>query len=183
MENYKKAVFYDRFVNKLHKWEEDVFSFYYKDSYHLYPRGFFSEFTWVSLNKAHSFRNFTYEVEARWIEGRTDIGYGLAFRSNSKDDTYVFTITKNGFYSMGMLKKGNYKLLSNLENGSSVINENKSNKISVKCLGNEITAYVNGNKVLTLEDYTYESGCFGFFSGANVHTCYNNVKITEIERG
>jgi hypothetical protein len=175
----KKVIFYDTFTIKSERWKEDAFSFYHNKSYHMYPRNFSNDFSWVSLHTSYQFRNFLYEAEAEWLDGRTNIGYGLAFRASDLENTYVFSITKNKYYSLGMLKKGKFVFISNWEESDLI--KDKKNHLAVACINNCITAYINDNTVTTICDSTFGKGYFGFFSSANIHSCYNKVKISEIE--
>jgi hypothetical protein len=129
---------------------------------------------------SYQFKNLLYEADTEWLDGRMNIGYGLAFRSLDLENTYVFTISKNKYFSLGMLKKGKFEFITDWEY-SDLIKDTK-NTLAVACVNDCITAYINDNTVSSLCDKTYTKGYFGFFSSANVHSCYNKVKISEIEQ-
>ncbi len=175
----KKVLFYDSFEIKSDRWKEDTFSYYCNGKYHLYPRSFMNNFSWVSLHTTHNFRNFYYEADVEWLDGRKNAGFGLSFRAYDVENGYVFSITQNGFFSIGFLKQGCYKVLNDWES-SDIINS-KSNILGVACANNCITGYINNKPVLSLCDYTFERGYFGLFSNSNIHSRFNNVKIYEID--
>jgi hypothetical protein len=175
----KKVIFYDTFKIKSDRWKEDTFSFYHNNSYHMYPRNFTNDFSWVSLHMSYQFKNLLYEAETEWLGGRKNIGYGLAFRSTDLENTYVFSISKTKYHSLGMLKKGKFEFITDWDYCDFITD--KKNTLTVACVNDCITAYINDNTVSSICDKTFTKGYFGFFSSANVHSCYNKVKISEIE--
>lgn len=178
MKNEKKVIFYESFDIKSDRWKEDTFSFYCNGSYHMYPRSFSNNFSWVSLHMTHVFKNFIYESEVEWLGGRTDTGFGLAFRSQDSENAYIFSITKNKYYSVGLLRRGKYHSLSSWI-GSKLIKDGV-NTLGVACINNCITVYINGVSVDVIKSSLYEKGFFGFFSSANIHARFNNAQISEI---
>lgn len=178
MKNEKKVIFYESFDVKTDRWKEDAFSYYSNGSYHMYPRSFSNDYSWISLHMSHTFKNFLYESEVEWLGGRIDNGFGLAFRSQDSENAYVFSITKNGYYSIGLLRHSKYKVLSLWEKSELI--KDGVNILGIACINNCITTYINGESISTLTDSTYDRGFFGFFSNANIHSRYNNAKISEI---
>lgn len=174
----KKVIFYDGFEVKSDRWKEDTFSFYKNGTYHMYPRSITNDFCWVSLHISQQFKNFMYESEAQWLGGRIDTGYGLAFRSADSENTYVYSITQNKYYSLGLLKKGKFKFITEWKFDKRI---KSKNTLGVACVNNYISIYINGNIIESVYDNNYGRGYFGFFSGANVHSKYDNVKIYEID--
>ena len=107
------------------------------------------------------------EVDAEKIGGSDDNLLGIICRYQNDSNFYIFTISSDGFYGIIKLFNGVHTLID-LENMaySQVINQGlSSNKIQADCTGNRLALHVNGEKLLEVNDSTFQAGDVGLIAG------------------
>jgi hypothetical protein len=52
-----------------------------------------------------------------------------------------------------------------------------TNQLGVRCLGQTINLYLNGSKVLSLQDNRLTKGWIGLTADAGIHAVYDNIKV------
>jgi hypothetical protein len=103
--------------------------------------------------------------------GRNNNNISLVCRMSEDGNTwYEFSVASNGLWYLYAYDNGGYQTIDN--GGTTAINQGKDfNEYRMECVGNEITMYINGTEVKTVEDTTYSftEGRVGFnISSLNV---------------
>jgi hypothetical protein len=129
-------------------------------------------YTW----QQHIYGDFVFEVEAQWVGGAANFGFGLIYRVQDADNYYLFDITNTGFFKVDKRIGGEYHALTEWER-SSAINPTGVNFLKVIAIGNRFTFFINNNRVKELTDDSFEWGKFGLFSGQGVRAAFDNLKI------
>lgn len=92
-------------------------------------------------------------------QGSNNNNVGLVCRF-SEEGWYEFNISSSGVYSIYAFDNKAYRLIRN--GGSTWIKMGQdTNHYSVACIGNELTLYINDQKVWRGEENTFESGLVG----------------------
>jgi len=124
--------------------------------------------------------NISYQAEAKWLSGAVDFGYGLLFRLQDVGNNYCFTVSANGFYTLGLYQNGTWKSLVAWKK-SPKVNERGKNLLKVECLGSLLKLYVNGNLVEELEDGTFTEGRIGLVSFLDISSSFDNAAVFQID--
>ena len=152
-------------------WIEDGLLFYQDGEYHIYSPDA-EYYTW----RSPILSDFVYEVQARWIDGETDFGYGIIFRVVDGDNYYLFDITQNGFFKLDVKIDGSYYEITPWVK-SSAINPDGKNRLKVEAVGQNLALFINNLKVEEIVDDTFQEGEFGFFAAGSVHAAFDNMKL------
>lgn len=92
-------------------------------------------------------------------QGSNNNNVGLVCRF-SEEGWYEFNISSSGVYSIYAFDNKAYRLIRN--GGSTWIKMGQdTNYYSVACIGNELTLYINDQKIWRGEDHTFKSGLVG----------------------
>lgn len=107
------------------------------------------------------------EVEVTKIGGSDDNSFGIICRYQDVNNFYRFIATSDGYAGIILVQNDTTTNLSGetLVSITAVNPGNTSNKLRVDCIGNTLSLYVNGEKVLTEEDSTHSNGDVGLFAG------------------
>lgn len=116
-------------------------------------------FSWNNLGESE-FDNFVLSVEATPVEHSAAVAYGLTFRENAGGDLYSFEIDSDGLFIVNLLVDDEWQTLVDYTE-SAAINKSGSNQLLVKAIGPQLSFYINGEEVTTLEDETLDSGLIG----------------------
>jgi len=139
----------------------------------------------IWANPGLNFTDTVIEVEATKIGGPEDNDFGVICRYQDLDSFYFFIISSDGFYGVAKVINGEQELIGmeNMEE-SDVINQGSaSNIIRADCVGNQLSLYINGEKVADASDSQYPSGDVGLIagtfdiSGTDVH--FDNFVVRE----
>ena len=164
-----RVIYFDNFNAKT--WIESNVLFFKNGKYHIYNK----ESEWY-VWETNTIDDFVVEVEADWVEGADNTGYGIVFRLQDENNYYIFDITKNGYYKADKKVNGTYVPLTDWEK-SSVINKEGVNYLKVMAVGNHLTFFINNTMVSELFDATFAKGKFGLFSGSGVHAAFDNIIV------
>jgi hypothetical protein len=145
--------------------------------------GFIQPCTAMNTN----FSNFTYEIQMTIKTGGTGAEGGMTFRADmSNDQLYILHLGTDGFYNLEVranssgdssrtLKKGT---ISNFATGF-----NQVHTLGIVANGDQISVYVDQNKITQVTDSTYSGGAIGVISdygSSTTKVVYNNAKIWQI---
>src|SRR5206468_2424879 len=101
----------------------------------------------VSCVDCASFTDFYYEVNARFIDGPPDWGYGLIARATTSTRAfYYFFISGDGSYSIGKEVDGTLTPIQNWT-ASSSIKKQETNRLGMAARGSSLEFFVNGISV------------------------------------
>ena len=98
-------------------------------------------------------KDFTCSVTAKWIEGITNDGFGIAFCWDENLTTgYSFIISANGFYKVVYKEPNEFisKDVITWTKSSSIYQNNILNILKVELKGNFVNFYINDTKVNTI---------------------------------
>jgi hypothetical protein len=123
------------------------------------------------------------EVDATQGEGPLDDNFGIICRSIDKDNFYFFTISADGYYGIGKVKKGIQQLLGMpAMPPSEVIRQGMAtNHLRADCIGNELSFYVNDVPLSKVQDVDFPNGGVGLLAGTfatpGVEVYFDNLKV------
>jgi hypothetical protein len=105
-------------------------------------------------------------VDAEALNSQTDaIASGVVCRRQDPDNYYSMMVFGNGYVSIAKIIDDNLHKIEG-EGRSEVIGEDVFSPhvhIRGECVGNTLTLYVNGEKVIEAEDSAFKSGDVGLF--------------------
>lgn len=121
-----------------------------------------------AINRTISARDAVIEVEVVRQQGK-DAAYGLICRFEDRNNFYEFDISTSGTYGIGATIAGEPKWLGESDAGpnSSILLGKAVNRIRAECVGDRLTLYVNGRRLLVVTDRSVESGRAGVIVNNN----------------
>jgi len=139
----------------------------------------------IWANPGLNFTDTVIEVEATKIGGPEDNDFGVICRYQDLDSFYFFIISSDGFYGVAKVINGEQELIGmeNMEESDAINQGSASNIIRADCVGNQLSLYINGEKVADASDSQYPSGDVGLIagtfdiSGTDVH--FDNFVVRE----
>jgi len=110
-------------------------------------------------------RNAIVEVDATVtgdLPENTDSNWGVMCRAQDAESGYVFLIYPNAVGGIFKIEKGKATTRLAISSPSDAINRGtRTNHLRADCLGNELTLYVNGHKIVDAKDSTFDNGQVG----------------------
>ncbi len=138
---------------------------------------------WVSNNWwGETFEDIYLQVEARQVDGAPgDSSLSLQCRSPDVDNMYVFDISTDGWYAIWLLEDKEWKTLVEWT-PTETINEGYAwNTITVGCVDNTLSMWINDVFIIEIEDDTLASGDLGFgagvFEGGSTNFEFDNLTL------
>lgn len=123
------------------------------------------------------------EVDATTTGGSDDNGLGVVCRMEDPRNFYQFVITAKGAYGIGQVKDDKWEWLAESSGEKSdVIHKGKeTNHIRVDCVGESLTLFVNGEKLLDAQNGNFRSGQLALLGKANdkqgTHILFDNFVV------
>lgn len=114
------------------------------------------------------FADATIEVDAEKIGGPDDNDFGIICRYQDKDNFYMLVASSDGYYGIAKMKDGQYSMIGadQLQYSSVITRGHAVNRVRADCIGNQLTLYVNGQKLMYAQDDDFASGDVGVLAGA-----------------
>lgn len=114
-----------------------------------------------------SFQDVRIEVDALKVDGERDNRFGVICRAISEDSFYTFIVSSDGYYGIGKIQGQEYSLIGMdaLQPSSAILKGSALNHIQADCIGDSLTLYVNGSKLISVQDDTYPAGDIGLIAG------------------
>lgn len=141
-----------------------------------------SFFYWANPRK--SFTDVIVEVEATKVGGASDDNqFGIICRHTDVDNWYLLVIGSDGWASIRRRIDGaDLEFLQQSDPGTAGINTGSSlNNLRAECVGNRLTLYVNGNKIVEAFDNSLTSGDVGLLAGTfdstSVEVVFDNFVV------
>jgi serine/threonine-protein kinase len=161
----------DDFANPDSGWdayeEEDAWAGYVNGEYRLgvYRADYV---TWGNPDLQTPLADFEVDVDARQVMGPLDNNFGLLVRYQPEEqDFYWFQISSDGYYSVDMLRDGEFvPLVSWKESDAIRQGTDVTNHLKVICSGNQYQFYVNDTHLVAITDNTLSLGSIGLAVGA-----------------
>jgi hypothetical protein len=115
--------------------------------------------------------------------GRNNNNVSLVCRMNADGNQwYEFSVESGGVWYLYAVDDGKYNIMAN--GGTNALKQGREvNQYQLDCVGDEITMYVNDQKIQTFQDrqYLFDDGFVGFnISSLNVLPITVNVNWFEI---
>jgi hypothetical protein len=160
--NPEEILFADDFEGNMswHTEQNDSFSFAYKDDgYAIYVNLPNAPF-WSVRGKDYS--DIRLEVDAARIDGPMKGYYGLTCRHQGEENYYALLVSSDGSYGIGKVKDGEFEFLQEGSDQAGVIKGGEAiNRVRGDCIGDTLTLYANGTKLLEVQDDDFDSGDIG----------------------
>lgn len=114
-----------------------------------------------------SFQDVRLEVDAYKVGGERDNRFGLICRAVDDDSFYIFIISSDGYYGIGLIDGQEYQLLGAeaLQPSDAIRLGSASNHIRADCVGDTLTLTVNGVQLAQVQDSRFSSGDVGLIAG------------------
>ena len=123
------------------------------------------------------------EVEATQVVAppEDNDAYGLMCRVQPDEDGYGFLVGGDGFYSVWVVKGGDWQELVEWDGSTAINRGNATNRIRVVCDGTHLALVVNGVRLVEIEDTTYTDGDIAVvaatFEDSPVEVRFDNVIV------
>lgn len=119
------------------------------------------------------FDDVTVEVDARLFSGSPASHFGVLCRYADEDNFYYFAISADGYYAIFRRENGREpEVITGDGEGmifSSIIRTGgQTNNIQAVCLGDDLSLYVNGELLETVNDGTHSRGDVGLGAGSDL---------------
>ncbi|MBU1879599.1 MAG: hypothetical protein KJ734_11670, partial [Chloroflexi bacterium] len=136
--------------------------------------------SWMSVcTKAGEFDTFSYEVQARKVDGNDGAGYGLIFRAakNGKQ-LYAFVICGGGYYSLSKWDGTKWVDVVPWTASPTIHQGNNKNKLVVSCYENFYDILVNDQVVIShaVDDFR-ANGLLGLMVSYGAHVAFDSVRV------
>ena len=126
------------------------------------------------------------EVDAIKVSGGDDNDFGIICRYQDQDNFYGFLISSDGYYGISQRKNKDHRIIS--PEGKMLYSEDvihkgaASNRIGADCIGNKLALYVNGKKLVEVENSDFAAGDVGLIAGTldapAVEIRFDNFRVT-----
>ncbi len=164
--------------------EEGVYSIYVQDgAYHLvsiYQGEGVDSFV-LGASTVAVFSNFDLDVDATQVEGTDNNEIAVVFGVQDVNNLYEFAISGDGYVSLGRYVEGAWEWSQEFTPSEAIIQGNATNHIRLIVENGSLTAYVNGQSVLTSLVGEYGSGYIGFgcgpFEETGAHCAFDNLDL------
>ncbi len=116
------------------------------------------------------FRDVRVEVDALKVGGERDNRFGLICRAIRLDSFYTFIISSDGYYGIGKIRGQEYNLIGMgaLQPSDAILKGSALNRLRADCIGDTLTFYVNGHKLIQVNDSEFASGDVGLIAGTYI---------------
>jgi len=163
------AVFQDDFSDPNSGWErfsdERGSADYYRNHYQVIAE-LEKIIAWGVANRLYS--DVSLVVEATKVSGTDNNYIGVMCRYQDLDNYYLFAIQSSGYYGIEKHKDGQDELLGSeyLQFSDAIHQGNTTNRFQVSCIGDTLTFYLNGIKLIEVKDSGLSSGDVGLAAAA-----------------
>jgi hypothetical protein len=118
-------------------------------------------------------------VDAKFISGPLDFGYGVVFRSDAHHSEYGFLISPDGHWTAYKLVNNQLTHIINWT-ATSHVHQNKGahNLLTVYVKGTHMNFFVNGILIGQADDDAFSSGTIGLTASAGQNVVFANFSVT-----
>jgi uncharacterized protein YjbI with pentapeptide repeats len=172
-------IFRDDFSNNNMKWIRDE---YFKNTQYYYVAGYshgayriynapsdppYSSVAHVLQSSIGKHEDMIVEVDAQ-VSGDAPHGtdtWGIICRFQDFENFYVLKIGPAGYSDIYKRVDNKWQRLASDSKDDAIRGGTEQNHLRADCLGNKLTLFVNGHKVVEAEDSTFDSGTVGLYMG------------------
>lgn len=181
----KAFAFTDEFYNNDNKWSliADNNKQISLNNNKLRMKGIAEAFTYntdIEFN-IDLFKDFKVSVDANWVEGVENNGYGIEFCNSDKTtSTNIFYVSANGMYIIGGYENnGGWKNLVDWKSSTAINKKNLGkNNLSIEKRGDQFLFYINQQLVETLSGVKTYGNKFGCKVSRNQTVDFDNFTLT-----
>lgn len=160
-------------------WRTDNNCKFASDGYHASEATTNTYYTCPALTTSYS--NFTYQVTMNMAQG--DVG-GITFRGDDANTKfYSFIFSQTGEYVLFLYTQSGVKPQTLQDSTATNFKSHQANDLGVVVRGNQISLYVNEQKLITITDSTFSSGQIGTIvydlSGPS-EAVFTNAKVWQL---
>jgi len=101
------------------------------------------------------------EVVGSRISGPHDGYYGVICHFSDASHYYLFAVSSDGWYGIAKRQPGDLVFIQEGNDTTAIYTGNAPNIIRGDCAGGALTLWVNGHKLLRVEDSSYSAGAVG----------------------
>jgi hypothetical protein len=114
-----------------------------------------------------NFSDVRIEVDAVKIGGPDNNSFGVICRY-SHENFYGFIISSDGYYGISKRKNGDHQIIGaeGMKTSPVIQQGTATNHIRADCIGNDLTLYVNGEKLQEVTDNDFPNGDVGLLAGS-----------------
>jgi hypothetical protein len=125
------------------------------------------------------------EVDGQRTSGASDGYFGLVCRHQDEEESYyALVVAENGFYGIGKSEEGEFEFI---ETGAAdpglIQSEDDPSRVRADCIGESLILYVNGQRLLEVQDDDFDSGFIGLVAGTQLSddltVLFDNLAIYE----
>ncbi len=164
-----ELVFEDDFSKDRHWYEEKNpdFGFELEDGgYHIYVN-ILNAAVW-SVREL-SLSNVILEVDAARVSGSKSGYFGLTCRHKGEDDYYALVVGSDGFYGVARMLAGEFEFLEEGMDETGIIRSGEAgNRLRAECIGERLSLFVNGQKLIEAQDDQLDAGEVGLLAGTRM---------------
>ncbi|HEX9617476.1 MAG TPA: hypothetical protein VGA03_08660 [Anaerolineales bacterium] len=125
------------------------------------------------------------EVDGQRTSGARDGYYGLVCRHQDEEESYyALVVAEDGSYGIGKSEDGEFEFIETGTAESGVIRDgDEPNRVRADCIGDTLSLYANGQKLLEVQDDDFDSGFVGLVAGTRltgeITVLFDNFAIYE----
>jgi len=109
------------------------------------------------------------DLDASQLSGPLDGYYGAVCRFQNGSNYYALVISSNNSYGIAKMKAGKFEFLQEGLAQAGVIQVGSvANQIHAECVGSTLTLYVNGQKLIEVQDSDFPTGSTGMVAGTRM---------------
>lgn len=143
-----------------------------------------STFTWGKT--AYDYRDFVCSVTAKRIEGPDENQFGIIFRMADSNNYYRFGISSDRFFRLDKWVAGREEEIKRWESSDAIFGGDKKDTIGVRCSGQSLSLYANGNLLAEVNDTSHSVGKIALFAGTigdkkGVSVVFDDFTVTPID--
>ncbi len=114
------------------------------------------------------FTDVQIEVDTVILGGPSDNDFGIICRYQDRDNFYMLVISSDGYYGAAKLKNGQYSMIGpeQLQYSGVIAQGQAAHRLRADCVGDALSLYVNGQKLMEVRDSDFTAGDVGLIAGA-----------------
>jgi hypothetical protein len=135
--------------------------------------------------RERDFSDVRLEVDGQRTAGARDGYFGLVCRHQDDEESYyALVIAEDGTYGIGKSEDGEFEFIETGTAEPGVIRSGDDpNRVRADCIGDTLSLYANGQKLLEVQDDDFDSGFVGLVAGTRltgeVTVLFDNFAIYE----
>lgn len=125
--------------------------------------------------------DFDLVMVARSSLDSEDIGYGVLYRYQDRDNHYLFAVGADGYYTVALVRGGRLTPVHDWQEWPHVRRGAGANRLRIRCQGATCRFYINGEFTAEITDRTFLSGDIGLwvetFSDPALAVTFEQVRL------